>query len=854
MTASQSSSHEDLFVEASRLPAAERPAFLAHACGGDQQLLAELDSLLRAHDQASDFLETPAIVSGDLSAGAGENDAHILPERIGRYTILGLLGEGGMGTVYLARQDGTSRDVALKVMRSGYASGAMRRRFEQEARTLAMLHHPGIAQVYEAGLAAGERSAQPFFAMELVHGKPLNVFAREAGLTVRQRLELIASVCDAVEHAHRRGVVHRDLKPANVLVDKQGRPRVLDFGVARASSPDSALTTLHTRPGQLIGTLAYMAPEQIAGGPGAVDGRCDVYALGVLLYELLAGPAPVASAEVPLPEILRRIQEQDAPLLGTVDIAFRGDIETIASKALEKDPERRYESAAALAEDIRRHLRHEPILARAPGVAEQASKFVRRNRMLVGATSAVFVSLVLLAAGVTWSLLRALEAERIAVAEKHQAGVQAMRAEAVSRFLQDMLGGVDPSVAQAADTMLLRKILDAASERASQLGGTPEVEATVRFVIGGSYMFAGLYPSAEEHLQRAYELRCSALGERHTETLQAGNRLAVLHHWQGRFAEAERLYRLVLEGRRSGPPGGTERRLFLESVNNLGAFYLELDRPAEAEPLCVEAFEGRRLALGAEHPETLESEGNLGGLYWRLGRYERVEPLWAHVAGARVRLLGSEHPATLAALGNLALLYSRTGRVEEAAALLAEVLEGRRRVLGSEHPETLRTIMNLAPILADLGRFAPAEALYGEVLDVQPRVLGEGHLQTLLLMNNLASLHLSQGRPGDAGAILGKVVDHAKHSLPAGSVYLPMFVASRAVALAAQGCYAEAESGLLEAHSLLAPGDTGSQAVWIIQSLVRLYEEWEREGGGGRGEEAAAWRDRLPAGAAGGAP
>jgi eukaryotic-like serine/threonine-protein kinase len=829
------------------LPPAERRAFLERHCGDDRDMLAELGSLLAAHDAAEDFLETPA-VGGDLNAAADLMDeSPVLPERIGRYTILGLLGEGGMGTVYLARQERTSREVALKVMRTGYASGAMRRRFEQEARTLAMLHHPGIAQVYEAGLAEDGRTAQPFFAMELVHGRPLNVYARETGLTIAQRLELIASICDAVEHAHRRGVVHRDLKPANVLVDEQGRPRVLDFGVARASSPDSAVTTLHTRPGQLIGTLAYMAPEQIAGHPGEVDGRCDVYALGVLLYELLAGGVPLESADTPLPEMLRRIREQEPPPLGAVNRVLRGDIETISRKALEKDPARRYDSAAAFAEDLRRHLRHEPIHARAPGVVEQARKFVRRNRVLVGATSAVLLSLVLLAAGVSAALLRALEAERTAVVEKEQAALQAMRAEAVSRFLQDMLAGVDPSVAQGADTTLLRKILDAAADRVAQLGETPEVEATARLVIGGSYLFAGLYPSAEEHLQKAYGLRRTALGDQHAETLEAANRLAVLHHGQGRYEEAERLYTMVLESRRA--LNLPDRRWLLQSINNLGAFYLELDRAAEAEPLCIEALEGRRRTLGDEHPDTLESIGNLGGLYWRQGRFDEVEPLWTMLAEARHRIAGEDHPATLSAQGNVALLYDKTGRTEAAADLLTGVLERRRKVQGPEHPDTLRTMMNLAPILATLGQLSEAESLYSQLMELHPRVLGETHLRTLLLLNNLASLHLSQGRGPEAVALLDLVVRQARASLPVGAggaggtgnTQLPLFLASRGIANAAQARYPEAETDLLEAHALVGDGADGvRQRIWIIQTLVRLYEEWDRP------EEAQAWRARLP--------
>jgi non-specific serine/threonine protein kinase/serine/threonine-protein kinase len=312
---------------------------------------------------SDDLLESRSPGSGGDTAGfvdlAAASGASALPPLIGQYRILRLLGEGGMGSVYEAEQDQPRRLVALKVIRAAWASPELIRRFEQESQALGRLQHPGIAQIYEAGAAETPFGVQPYFAMELIRGKPLVDYADEHRLNTRQRLELMAAVCDAVEHAHQRGIIHRDLKPANILVDETGQPRILDFGLARAADSD-AQATRQTDMGQILGTLAYMSPEQVLADPLALDTRSDVYALGVILYELLAQKMPYALSNL-LHEALETIRLTEPQRLSSVDRSYRGDIETIVAKALEKDKERRYPSAAALAADIRRYLRDEPI-------------------------------------------------------------------------------------------------------------------------------------------------------------------------------------------------------------------------------------------------------------------------------------------------------------------------------------------------------------------------------------------------------------------------------------------------------------------------------------------------------------
>lgn len=390
-----------LFQAARRLPPAERPAFLEAQAGEDASLRAEVEDLIAALESGPDLEPAPVIAGladGILAEAEGT------PARLGEFLILRRIASGGMGVVYEAEQTNPRRRVALKVLHPGTATEEGRRRFEREAEILGRLHHPFIAQIHVFGMAAAPAGESPFLAMELVDGAPLNVHARD--LDLAKRLDLLAKVCDAVAHAHVNGVIHRDLKPSNILVTPAGEPKVLDFGVARLLDADSAL---RTRTGQVIGTLAYMSPEQAMGDLDRVDTRTDVYALGVLGYEMLCGRLPHEILAGSLPDAIRRIVEEEPPDPGALDRRLRGDASVILLKALEKEPARRYESAGAMAEDIRRHLRDEPILARAPTATYQLRKFVRRHRALVGGGVATMTALVL---GLVLALRAATEEQR----------------------------------------------------------------------------------------------------------------------------------------------------------------------------------------------------------------------------------------------------------------------------------------------------------------------------------------------------------------------------------------------------------------------------------------------------------
>jgi WD40 repeat protein/predicted Ser/Thr protein kinase len=398
---------QDLFDQAVALPQEQRAAFLEAACAGDASLRAEVESLLAcdadfpqgAADEGmlqSPLIRTPASVNPEANdPSVTLSPCHpvtLSSSRVGNYRILGRIGEGGMGAVYEAEQDNPRRPVALKVIRSGLASPALLTRFRHEAQILGRLHHPGIAQIYEAGVAA---DGQPFFAMEFIRGLPLDEYARQRAPTLRARVELLARVCDAVQHAHDQGVIHRDLKPGNILVDESGQPKVLDFGVARATDADLLTGAGLTRTGQLLGTPNYMSPEQVTADPAAIDHRADVYALGVILFELLAHRPPYQLEGRPLAEVARLILEEEPPRLGSVHPELRGDVETIVAKALAKEPARRYPSAAELAADLRRWLAHEPIQARPTSALYHLRRFARRHTGLVGGVVATVAALVL---------------------------------------------------------------------------------------------------------------------------------------------------------------------------------------------------------------------------------------------------------------------------------------------------------------------------------------------------------------------------------------------------------------------------------------------------------------------------
>jgi tetratricopeptide (TPR) repeat protein len=737
------------------LEPAQRKLFLQRACGADETLRKEVESLLEYADDGDTFLEGSAVEAAAEAmaaeaigtGGVKSPEARTIPAEIGHYRVLRLLGEGGMGAVYEAEQDRPRRMVALKVIKPGFATAENLRHFQYESQALGRLHHPGIAQIFEASTADTGFGPQPYFAMELIRGRALDEYADVHHLQTRARLDLTAKICDAVDHAHQRGVIHRDLKPSNILVDETGQPKIVDFGVARVTEPDMQHTH-QTGLGQIVGTLAYMSPEQVLGDARALDGRSDVYALGVILYELLAGRLPYSIQGKSLHEALNLIREEEPEPLSSIKRNYRGDIDVIVAKALEKDKARRYALAADLAGDIRRYLNDQPITARPASASYKLQKFARRNKSLVAGTAAVFLVLVTGVAVSTWEAVRARKAEQAAAKE-------AAAASAISDFLRnDLLAQASASTQAGSQVkpdrdLTVRTALNrAAAKIAGRFGKQPEIEASIRDTIGRTYLDLGLYPEARAQLESAVEISRKVFGAENPKTLRTTSQLGRLAYIQGKYPEARQLFEAILPVQRRIL--GAEHPDTLLSGTSLASVYTAEGKYAQAEKLYGEALRIRLRALGPEHPDTLSSMNGLANAYTAEGNYAKAEALDSRTLEIRRRVLGPEHPDTLMSMNNLAGDYAAEGKYAESTAIYSQFLEIQRRVLGPEHHDTVMSMHNLATVYAEEGEYEKAETLYRQTLELQTRVLGPEHPETLLTMNDLAGAYNAEGKYSEA--------------------------------------------------------------------------------------------------------
>jgi serine/threonine protein kinase len=665
------------------------------------------------------------------------------PEKIDRYRILDLLGEGGMGTVYLAEQtEPIRRRVALKLIKLGMDSRQVVARFESERQALALMNHPNVAKVYDAGLSEDGRS---FFVMELVSGVPITDYCDRHRLAIRERVELFLQACDALQHAHQKGIIHRDIKPSNVLVafeDEVPRVKVIDFGVAKATGPKLTELTMHTQLGVVIGTPEYMSPEQAGVTALDVDTRADIYSLGVLLYELLVGALPFESRELRAVadlEMLRIIREVDPPRpttrvaslgdaaqeiarrrrtdLPSLSRQLRGELEWITLRAMEKDPARRYPSASELAADTRRYLAGEAVLARPQTAIYRLRKFVRRNRGFVAAAAAVILSLT---AGLVVSTVLYFEA----VGAGDTARVEADKARAINDFLQTMLGSAAPGQ-QGRNAKLVDVLAAGAAKVDTSFANQPDVRVALHETIGGVYSALAMFPEAEAHTRQVIEHHEHAFGDGDARTIEA--RVA------------------------------------------LGGLLFEAHRYDEAIASYQQAFSDADRHLGRRHPTTINAMHLLGNVYNLVGRQTESEPLLTESLALSVEVRGQDEPRTLNNRMSLGYLYHHEHRWDESAANYRQVLAANRRLRQPGDWMTVRSAEELSRALLNMGRLDEAEQTLRGVVDAATRAMGEAHLETLYVTGATADLELASGHFEKAEALVRHEVEVFRRTDQGGS-------------------------------------------------------------------------------------
>ncbi|MFK7884177.1 MAG: tetratricopeptide repeat protein [Phycisphaerales bacterium] len=695
--------------------------------------------------------------------GAGPQDRSASAEHPGQaineYTLIRLLGEGGFGTVWLAEQHKpVQRQVALKIIKLGMDTRQVIMRFEAERQALAVMDHPNIAKVFDAGAT---ESGRPYFVMEYTDGIPFTRYCDEHKLNVRDRLRLFQKVCLAVQHAHQKGIIHRDIKPSNVLVatvDGEPTPKVIDFGIAKATQARLTEHSMFTEQGQVIGTPAYMSPEQAGLTGDDIDMRSDVYALGVLLYEAVTGETPFNKQTLlsaGMDEIKRIIREVDPPKPSTrlskasestSEIAEQraveprrlgslvmGDIDWIVMKALEKDRARRYQTATGFAEDIDRYLQNEPVLASPPGKRYRLGKFVRRNKRAVIASALVFLALIAGTAGTTLGFVRATRAEGLALQSAQEAEERAEeaqterdKAEQVAQFLTDMLSGVGAQVAQGADTKLLRGILDRTATRVGEeLAGHPEVEAKVRSHLGETYVQIRDFKRGDENLRRALELYQSVRNGDDPDVAQSlGNIGVLLRTSEASHAEAVEFHREALSMWRRLEPEDRTRipRAEMDLANSLvrGQEY------EEAERLLTSALAGFRGELSEESELVGIAYNSIANLKQNSQDYEEAERYYRLAIDAHRAALGDDHPFVTTNLHNLSLLLSEVGRNKEAIELHEQGLARCRVLYPDGHEQTASHLMHLATLYRfDDARSSEAPGMLEEAIAIQIKLYGE---------------------------------------------------------------------------------------------------------------------------------
>jgi eukaryotic-like serine/threonine-protein kinase len=880
-----------LVVALTLAPGGPREAYLRKTCGDNAGLRADVEALLQAHAAAGGSLEPPhphesLRVSSEHAAAAtivspARTAIESPGQMIGRYKLLQLIGEGGFGSVWMAEQkEPVKRRVALKIIKLGMDTKQVVARFEAERQALAMMDHPNIARVLDAGAT---ETGRPFFVMELVRGVPILEYCDTEKLDTAKRLELFVDVCNAIQHAHQKGIIHRDIKPSNILVtlhDGKPVPKVIDFGIAKATSSELTDKTLFTQHRQMIGTPAYMSPEQAEMSGLDIDTRSDIYSLGVLLYELLTGTTPFSNDELMskgFAEMMRIIRDVEphkpstrlstmgetitrtAQLRhaepGKLRSILKGDLDWIVMKCLEKDRQRRYDTANGLGMDIQRHLAGEAVLAAPPSRVYRLRKGIRRNKAAFTAAAVVGVALMLGVVGTTWGMVNALQQREIArgaqraESQQRQDAERAREAEAAQRLrAQESERRAIEAAALAqreaeraeAEAQLALEAQAREQARAEELEQVAEFQAGQLSEIDPSLMgvrmrasimekrraaLAGRGRDAQEIEAAVQELDQSLQGVNFTnialETLEENIFDRALKVIDENFNEqplirayllqtvANTLRSLGLLHRAADPQAraheirrrilGDEHQITLVSIYGMGVLLSEQGRSAEAEPYHREALEKGRRIFGEEHSNTLTSIQSVGLLLQAQGKLDEAELYLREALEKRRRVLGEEHPDTLKSIGALGVLLVHQGRYAEAEPYLRQALELRRRVLGEEHPSTIAAIGNMANLLWSQGRRAEAEPYLREGLEKSRRVRGDEHPTTLTGVSNMGVLLRDEGKLAEAEAYDREALKTRRRTLGDEHPDTLSSIHNMGVLLRHLGRYTEAEVYLSEA-------------------------------------------------------
>jgi serine/threonine protein kinase/Tfp pilus assembly protein PilF len=825
----RASGHLDRVLE---LPPHEQDACVAALWTEDPESAADVAALLDDHRRltAEGFLDSPPPM-------LQPREGPLAGVTIGAYTLVSRIGHGGMGSVWLAsRSDGRFEgQAALKLLNAALVGRGGEERFKREGTILARLTHPHIARLVDAGVSA---TGQPYLVLEYIPGRHIDRYCDEERLTIDGRIRLFLDVQAAVAHAHANLIVHRDLKPSNVLVTADGQVKLLDFSIAKLIEDEMRPAAPVSHATDSAMTPKYAAPEQVAGG--AITTATDVYALGVLLYELLTGRHPAGPAPKTPSEFVTAVTERepvrmsaavpDDAAMGAVASArattpeklrrrLRGDLETIVNKALKKNPLERYSSVAEFADDLRRHLDDQPIAARPDTLRYRTAKFVRRHRRGVGGVAAA----VLLFIG-----LAAFYGTRLA-AERDRARLEADKASQLSALLTRLLTGADPYRTPDAREPTVQNLLDGGAERVrNELGGQPELQAEMFTVIGRTYERMGLFAKALPLLEQAVAIGRRAFGPEHLRVAQSLNDLGVLQRELGNPTAAEPLLLESLAMR---------RRLLGNDNNDVAITLVELARVRrdrghgpESEAPIREALAIRKRIFGDEHRETATSKNELALLLWDRGDLPGAEPLFRENVATSERVLGADHPNVAAAKAGLAQVLLAKGDAAGAEALLRQSLEVRRRVFGEAHPEYALALNNLAAALEVQGRLDEAEAMFQQALRISESELGADHPRAATMMLNHARVQIARGQAAAAEPALRHALSVRQRVMEESDWRVAQVRSLLGASLAAQRRFTEALPLMTAAAAVLKPlpGVQGREYASNRARLVAVYEQLGR--------------------------